>query len=314
LPYYLSVTYFNLSAHKQRQRTRRGQPVPPPHFIGVDQAPDEKPGGLVALVDDDGGIRASLPVWGVDGVVLHAGHLLAACPWDIKVIDHGLTVAKPWATQPAFNHLHSIRRSGDGVIVASSGVDALVELDAQGAVRWQWWATDHGLAVDPRGIERHVDPGADHRGFEHDTRTHTTHVNSAIRVDERTVLATLFRQNSLVAIDTRTGTRRTVFDDLHWPHSVRQLDGGLLSVVDTRRGRVVVLRPGFGFDAVTVEASIHVDTDWLQDACFDGERWWLVDGWNSRVVVADAAGRLLGVHQFDPDWRLYEALPCDPPH
>jgi len=76
--------------------------------------------------------------------------------------------------------------------------------------------------------------------------------------------------------------QRTVKSPLVFPQSPTNRRAGsrcsaaalTRSARDTGRGRVVVLRLASGLSGAMRVASIHVDTEWLQDACFDGGRWW----------------------------------------
>ncbi|MFD9357946.1 hypothetical protein [Streptomyces sp. NPDC060031] len=311
MQYYLSVSHTDMAARRSRWRDpeRRAQ-QPTVKQLGVDQADTDFPGGLVALVGEDGEIAKSIPLWGVEGLLPLDGRLLAACPWGISSLDLELTGSTPYLTAPWCNYLHSMRRTeGGGFVVASTGVDMLAEVtDPDAEPSWQWWATENGYPDSAIGTPRELDRGADHRGLNYDTKLHTTHVNSVLPLDEDRVLATFFHQGALMCIDRSTGKAVPLLEDLRRPHAVRRLDDRHLTLADTGRGQALVVRLGPELQAEVV-SRVDAETTWLQDAWFDGERWLLVDGANSRVVHADAAGRTLRVDQFDPDWRLYEAVP-----
>lgn len=311
MQYYLSVSHTDMSARRSRWRdpARRAE-RPVVKQLGTAQAATDFPGGLVALVGDDGQVRRSVPLWGVEGLLPLDGQLLAACPWGISSLDLDLTGAAPYLSASWCNYLHSMRPTeGGGLLVASTGVDLVAEVTGRAEEpSWQWWATENGYPKDATGEVRDLDRTADHRGLNYDTKLHTTHVNSALPLDADRVLATFFHQGALMCIDRGTGKAVPLLEDLRRPHAVRRLDDQHLTLVDTGRGQALVVRLGPELQAEVV-SRVDAGTTWLQDAWFDGERWLLVDGANSRVVHADAAGRTLRVDRFDLDWRLYEAVP-----
>ena len=73
---------------------------------------------------------------------------------------------------------------------------------------------------------------------------------------------------------------------------------------------MVRLRDGRG----TIETEVQADTTWLQDSFYDyqHDRWLLVDGKNSRVILSSgAADHKARVLDLDPEWRPYEVLPLE---
>src|SRR5690606_36081704 len=118
---------------------------------------------------------------------------------------------------------------------------------------------------------------------------------------------TLLHRDMLITIDRATGAHAVMLDGVRQPHAVRTLDDRLITFSDTKAGEGVIAR--ITDDGVDVLQRVGAETDWLHDAYFDGERWLLVDGANSRVVHADADGWIVQIDYFDPEWCLYEVLP-----
>jgi hypothetical protein len=143
------------------------------------------------------------------------------------------------------------------------------------------------------------------------TLAQTTHVNSAAELPDGTVLATLFHQGMVIAIDRESGDWQPVLEGLNHPHSVRVLNENYITVADTGHGRALLVhlkdRKG------TIETQVAADTNWLQDCCYDyqNDRWFLVDGKNSRVDLrtGTVGERALARFDLNPEWRLYEVLP-----
>src|SRR3989442_3760733 len=65
---------------------------------------------------------------------------------SIHEVDADLkTIKRDVVSSPLFNALHSISRTQRGYLVASTGLDLILEFKRDGEVLWSWWATDHGL-------------------------------------------------------------------------------------------------------------------------------------------------------------------------
>ncbi|MCA9940874.1 MAG: hypothetical protein KC418_19685 [Anaerolineales bacterium] len=310
MSYYLSIELTDLVARKVRWREKANSKEPPPvEWLGTAQSATDPPGGYVVMVNDTGEVERSLPLWGPEGILVDQGCLLVACPWDIKVISLDLSQMHRVLSGPWCNYLHSLRRSHRGLLVAATGIDAIVEISREGELLWAWWATEQGFRTDFLGGERRLDKEMDHRGLKYDTKTHTTHVNSAVELPDGSLLATLSHQGYLVRIDRKTGRHSTLLEDLGRPHCVRVFDERHITVVDTRAGEALLVRLDRHYARARVAGKIQTETTYLHDAHFDGKTWLLVDGLHSRVFHADADGRMIRVDNFDADWGLYEAIP-----
>jgi hypothetical protein len=289
----------------------REQTACPVTTLGSLQKPKEDQGGLLVSLDEAGQIQATLPLTMPAGMAQTEQGLLVAALDTIYEVSPDLTAIKKSVSLPSFSLLHSLNRTARGYLVASTGVDAIVEFSRDGDPLWSWWATEHGFEETPTGERRILDTTADHRGVKYGTLTQTTHVNSATEWKHDTILATLFHQGSIVAIERETGRWQTVLSGLNHPHSVRVLDDHYVTVADTGHGRALLvhLKDGQGI----IEHEVTIETDWLQDSYYDihAERWYLVDGKNSRVVIQKglAGSETLAELQLDPEWRLYEAHP-----
>jgi hypothetical protein len=134
----------------------------------------------------------------------------------------------------------------------------------------------------------------------------STHINAIAALSATTLLATLFHNNCVLWIDRASGDGRVLLD-IQRGHAVRVLAPDLISVADTCNGQGLLLRVRDG--NAEIVSRVSANTTWLHDAFFDGKSWMLVDGANSRVVHTDAAGTILRVDTFDPEWCLYEVLP-----
>jgi hypothetical protein len=295
---------------KQHWSTSNEKTQCPLTVLGSYEKPNEDLGGLVCFLEDLGTTRRALGLEMAAGMVDSELGIFVTSFNGIHELDlQRGTVQSNVVSSPLFNALHSISRTRQGYLVASTGVDLIVEFNRQGEILWTWWATDHGFDRTPAGRQRQIDKMADHRMLKYGTLSQTTHVNSAAELPDGRVLATLFHQGTVIAIDRASGEWQTVLRGLDHPHAVRVLDEEHFTVADTVGGRALLVRlTGQGGE---IEAEVPVGTDWLQDCRYDARSncWILVDGKHSRVMLRSGPAGLepLASFDLDPEWRLYEA-------
>lgn len=269
-------------------------------------------GGLLCILDDLGCTQKTLELPMAAGMVASDGGVWVTAFNGIHEVDTQLESIKyDVVSSPFFNALHSISRTRrGGYLVASTGLDLLLELDQTGEVLWNWWATEHGFEQTPTGEPRQLDKAADHRALKYGTLQQTTHVNSVAELPDGRILATLFHQGMVVAIERETGAWQPVLEGLDHPHSVRVLGEQHFTVADTVNGKALLVRLHERGSGV-VEEEIDARTGWLQDCSYDAEHnaWILVDGKHSRVTLrrGRAGDKAIAQFELDPEWRLYEA-------
>jgi len=205
-----------------------------------------------------------------------------------------------------FNDLHTILPSRRGFLLTSSGIDSIVEIDPQGNLLYEWCALDHGYDRCPNGQQRLLDRELDHRYVLYDTMRHTTHVNSARFADEseETVLATLFHQGTVIAIDRASGEARTLLDGLDCPHDLRPYPAspGSWLLSNTQQNETLIL----GEDWEILER-IKYDFQWVNStiALEDGSLV-IADVNNYRLVrVFVQERRPPELRAFPPEWHIY---------
>ncbi len=274
--------------------------------LGTMRTPDFDLGGGLAVFDLDAG-----------AVV---GWAAFPAPTTIAVDDDGLWVANRTGiarytggrrdlliSHPWFNDLRSVTpHSGDRLLVTSSGVDAVLEVTHGGTVTWAWWAADHGYTHTPLGERRTVDRDRDHRGRDIPTLAQTTHVNSAVGHDGR-VLASLFHQGQVIAIDPDTATTRPVLDGLRAPHSLRRhIDG--LALSDAGNGRVLLVD-----HHLRVRHELTGGWDWVIDSADHGAWTVLVDNNGCQLVLVprEPCGGPRRRIAYDRDWGIRAVRPVD---
>jgi hypothetical protein len=308
----ISTNHSMLKNHWAATKQSQQQDECPVTALGSMEKPKEDQGGQLCILNDQGEVKASLPLSMPAGMVLTDDHILVATNFAIHHVARDLSsIRQETISLPSFNLLHSLSRSERGYLVASTGLDVIVEFSESGEVLWQWWAVDHGFERTPAGEERFIDKEADYRGVKFGTLTQTTHVNSVSELPDGTILATLFHQGTVIAIDRATGNWQVVLDGLDHPHSVRILNKDYVTIADTAHGRglLVKIKDLKG----EIEAEVDADTNWLQDCSYDvrNDLWVLVDGKKTRLLLRSGTDgkKLHSTIDLDPEWRLYEALP-----
>ena len=284
----------------------------PVTVLGSRQKPGDQ-GGLLCLLNDQGELKQITELPMPAGMAFSENGVLVASIDTIHEFTTNLVpVQLDIVSLPSFNLLHSLSRTEHGYLAASTGLDAILEFNRSGEVLWEWWATEHGFEKTPTGEVRELDKHVDYRGTKFGTLAQTTHVNSASELPDGTILATLFHQGMVIAIDRASGDWRPVLEGLDHPHAVRVLAKNYISLADTGRGRALLVRideQGKG----QIEHEVFIDTNWLQDSYYDQrhDTWLLVDGKNTRVVLKSGPSgeKEVGQIQLNPEWRLYGVLP-----
>jgi hypothetical protein len=195
---------------------------------------------------------------------------------------------------PLFSLPRTLQRTENGLLVAVSGIDALLEIDLTGNVLWSWWATDRGYDILKSGRRRELKKGIDHRLKCYPSHDQTTHLNSAIvdPHDPTKVLAVLFYQGSVIRIDKQTLSHEVVITGLNGPHNVRGIPEGYM-VSDTRNGVVKICDRDFNLTGEVYGSNRRVPRviRWTQDAVSTPFGTYLIaDGNRFRILEVDEQG------------------------
>jgi hypothetical protein len=260
-------------------------------------------GGRLVLLDwSNGWIAADLPVPGASGIAVRDGCVLASS-WT----DHSVLMWQPGyplssISHPWFNHLHTVELTASGtMMIASAGIDAILEVSAQGEVLSHWCG---GAAV--------PELGKDYRGVRRSTAERTMHITSALPVGDDKILAALFHQGEVRLIDRPTGESQTILSGLTHPHGIHRLPGGYI-VSDTLGHRILFLD-----DAFRLCSEIPFGSEWLQDTIGTSAGTYLVlenvhidqrpePGLSNAIVEIDRSGRPLRRLTMPADYRLFAA-------
>lgn len=297
------------SVLKQHWTESSQQTECPLTVLGSYQKPQQDTGGLLCCIEDMGCSQKTFELKMAAGMAATDRGVFVTTFGGIHEVDVDRGIVRHnVVSSPLFNALHSISRTRRGYLVASTGLDLLLEFDRDGEILWNWWATDHGFALTPTGRPRQIDKSADHRTIQYGTLSQTTHINSAAELPGGRFLASLFHQGMVIVIDRETGEWQPVLEGLDHPHSVRVLDEEHFTVADTVRGRALLVR--IKGEKGDIKEEIDAGTSWLQDCRYESRHdcWILVDGKNSRISLRRGRSGTtpLAHFDFDPEWRLYE--------
>jgi hypothetical protein len=205
------------------------------------------------------------------------------------------------------NDLHGLERSSRGLLAASSGVDAILEVDLDGRLLYEWWAADHGFTAGPSGVPRGHGRGCEHRDRFYHTRYQATHVNTAVFEDaaERYILALLFHQGQLVRIDRGKPPGKqnaeALLDGLARPHGLeRTKDGWILC--SSAACELLFLDSEF-----RVTKRMRLDGGWLQDCTMlSNGNVLLNDVDNHALIEVDGGEREVRKWVYPKEWRIDE--------
>jgi hypothetical protein len=168
---------------------------------------------------------------------------------------------------PLFSQLRSLRRTENGILVTSSGVDAILEVNFAGDILWAWWATENGYANAYGGGVRSIDKTMDHRFKCYSGKLQTTHMNSAINdpYDDSKILTILFYQGAVARIDKKTLALDIVITGLNGAHHIRKHSKGYM-LSNSRKGEVLIFNHGFELIDRIPGTSSWFPVKWVQDA------------------------------------------------
>lgn len=183
---------------------------------------------------------------------------------------------------PLFSQLRSLRRTEKGLIITSSGIDAILEVDLQGEIIWSWFGTEQGYSTMYGGGERTIDHELDHRTLCYPGRLQSTHLNSAIvdPYDDSKILTILFYQGKVARIDRKTLELDIVINDLSGAHHIRPHSKGYM-LANSRKGEARVYDREFQLLDIIAGTSPLFPVKWVQDTVEQPSGSYLIADCNS---------------------------------
>ena len=221
---------------------------------------------------------------------------------NIVILDDNLKVAGK-VHNPLFSDMHSLNFTAHGLLVASTGVDLVLEVDLTGKTLWEWWAVDHGYDTDPFGNRRRIDKSECHCKMDYPTLSQTTHLNSALYTDqtETSLFVSLFHQGKVIEIDKQNLEHKVIADQLRNPHALYRLEGDDYLLSDTNNRRILV------FGRQGIKKQITGDFNWVQDAVRTSQGTYIIaDADNHRILEINESGGILDHFEYSPEFKIYQ--------
>jgi hypothetical protein len=210
----------------------------------------------------------------------------------------------------AFNCLHSLHRSeNETLLVTSTGIDAIIQINSNGETLNDWYATEHEYTITPKGEKRNIERDFNHNEYIYPTLHQTTHINSAIILDSNYYLATLFHQGLLIQINRKNGKSKILLSGLNCPHAIKRYKSTkqndiLWMLCNTKQNELLLLNNYFQI----TEKMILEDVSWLQDATqIQNENIIITDANHSRIIEIDPnLNTVISEFFYSNDWRIYQ--------
>jgi hypothetical protein len=220
-------------------------------------------------------------------------------------------------SHPYLNDIHSLERTKRGFLVTASGTDAILELDLEGNLLWEWWATEHGYSKTPSGKERTPGRGQEHRDIYYHTRFQATHLNCANIQDpeeERFVLCLLFHQGQLIRIDRSRPVAEqrptVILEGLARPHSLEKTPNGWIFCNSLSKELVLL------DDDLKRTEAIPYDGGWIQDCTRLPNGNILLNDVDKHVLVEFRGPRweIKRTTPYNENWRMGELVTVPAEH
>jgi len=270
------------------------------------------------------------------GIAFHQGQL--AISSEDKILIFSETSPEPIIIQnPWFSYIHTVRWNSDNsaLLVASSGVDTIQEVSIpNGEILWEWVAWEHGLnqGENPATGQKHFltrDPEkADilRDSGEHvlvitnpkadtlPTALRAAFINSAEYDGKQRILATLFHEGKVIAIEKNTGEFQTVIDGLTRPHGGLKFCKSYL-VTDTAGGRVIrkdeTQSHEYVFTGLSGKHESVRDLEWLQTSHPYGNYLITIDSNRSAFIFYQLEQQSKLTIHFEPEWAVQDFVIAD---
>ena len=228
---------------------------------------------------------------------------------SISQLSENLTIEKK-IILPFLNDLHSLNVTKSGtLLVTSTGLDAIIEVDKKGKELFSWFAMDRGYYRDPKGRRREINKRINHRYKKYPTLRQTTHLNSAIYVGKtkyfsETIYCSLFHQGEIIAIDKENGNFKVVLRNLNHPHSIYKIEK-IIVLSDTENNKIILTDLNFKSPKRIKLKGFN----WIQDtSLLKSGNFLICDANNNRIVEFDLeTNKVISKFNFNKEWRIYQA-------
>jgi len=218
----------------------------------------------------------------------------------IYVLNKDLKILKKIKNK-FFNDIHDINMTKKGLLVSNTGLDNILEIDLEGNILWNWFATENSYKKNRLGEVRKVDKSLNHNNKDYPTLTQTTHLNSAI-YSNNSILCSLFHQGEVIEISRVNKKIKKILKNLKQPHSLKKISEDKFLISDTNGKRIIIFKRNG-----SIIKSISVNADWIQSAIqLKNKNYLVADSNNSRIMVVDSNGNIKSLYNYNRNYKIYE--------
>ncbi len=295
-------------------------------------------GGIISLHIRDGQLREPKILAKIKeprGIHVMGSALGIAAENTVYIMDNqGLqSFTDPW-----FSYIHTLSFSPHDpakILIASSGLDCIFELDRRTGHRsYAWFAWENGFdqANDPATNEpiwltrdpdkyRQLKAAGKRANLIHDpenqvlpTAMRAAFINSvSYSPDPGKILATFFHEGAVYEIDRSTGKASPVVTGLKTPHGGMVYGDGYLAT-STGSGEVVFregdLQTHYQFSNLPGKPGELGELEWLQNSFPVDDFIITIDSNRTAFILFNPQQKVYARIPYDPDWAIQDLIPA----
>ena len=236
----------------------------------------------------------------------------------LRLQENGSTsvIKYPW-----FAFIHSLQLSNDSqkILITSPGFDRIIEMETNTAIPvWEWSAWDHGYdkthSSGKKIFSEFISPKDFTSGLGLPPGDRTAFPNSAVYLNDKTILATLF-YDGIIKIDKETGQATPVLENLSHPHGIRKYNGGFI-VTNSGSGTVLIMNDQLrvtqelSFNNLPYKSKEAGSTEWLQNVIpLNSNLLAVIDSNRASIFIVNLRNKSMRRIPYDPDWVIQEVAP-----
>lgn len=207
---------------------------------------------------------------------------------------------------PRFNKPHSITKTKNGLLITSTGLDSIIEVDNQGKTLFEVCLADDAYPYDQFGQRRTINKGINHQEVIYPSLNQTTHVNFARYENrlENSILATLFHQGELIKINKKNLDIQVLIEGLKNPHTINDYDDKHYLVCDTRDSGIIIMDK----KSYQINKKLKNNFSWLQDAVLHNGNIYVADADHHRIVRITLTGDIVDEYIYSSEYRIYQLI------
>lgn len=242
------------------------------------------------------------------GIAIHDGTIMVASKNHIEIFNESLQKIDEFY-HPLFNDLHSleINPSRESLLIASSGIDHILEFDIRNRnLLWKWSAYDISEINTERKLLSNLQ---DFSSLHISTAVQLSHINTASYLNNTGNLigATLFHQGKACVINRNNNSIHFVETKMLNPHGFARFGSNSYVVTDTKNGKIYFLDKNMEIYLEIRNISRVAHPIWIQNTFPISDSQVVVLNQNECELI------LIDIIKFsyiriphNPDWKIYQ--------